>query len=68
MTDRTLANVQARTGMSREAALAAVLATTHQERLTTPAEVAARVLALCRDDAAGMTGQAIVIDGGRPPT
>jgi NAD(P)-dependent dehydrogenase (short-subunit alcohol dehydrogenase family) len=49
MTERNLANVQARTGLSRERALAAVLASTRQERLVTPEEVAAAVLALCAE-------------------
>ena len=66
MTERTLANVQARAGLSREQALAAVLATTGQERLVSPADVAARILALCRDDAAAVNGQAITLGVGAP--
>ncbi len=68
MTKRTLANVQARAGLPREGALAAVLATTGQERLITPQEVAAAVLDLCRDEAASVSGQTIVLAaGGRTP-
>ena len=61
MTERTLDNVQSRTGLSRDQALAAVLASTGQQRLVTPDEVAARILALCRDTASDMNGQAIVL-------
>jgi NAD(P)-dependent dehydrogenase (short-subunit alcohol dehydrogenase family) len=61
MTEATLANVQARAGLPREGALEAVLATTGQERLITPDEVAAAVLDLCRDEAAQVTGQTIVL-------
>jgi NAD(P)-dependent dehydrogenase (short-subunit alcohol dehydrogenase family)/enamine deaminase RidA (YjgF/YER057c/UK114 family) len=60
MTDRTLANVQARTQLDRDAALAAVLATTGQERLLDPSEVAEAVLALC-GNGGGVTGEAIVL-------
>ena len=64
MTERTLANVQARTGMRREQALQAVLATVGQDRLVTPAQAAAAVLAFCRDAEGAHNGQVIVIDGG----
>ena len=64
MTERTLANVQARTGMRREQALQAVLATVGQDRLVTPAQAAAAVLAFCRDTEGVHNGQVIVIDGG----
>ncbi len=68
MTDATIANVQARTGSSREEALAAVLATTGQARLVTPAEVADAALALCREDAGGVNGRAVVLDVGARST
>ena len=61
MTERTLANVQTRTGLARGEALAAVLATTGQDRLIAPEEVAAAVLALCLDAADKTTGEAIVL-------
>lgn len=64
MTERTLANVQQRAGLTRAGALAAVLATTGQERLVTPDEVAARILDLCREDAAAINGQAIPLGVG----
>jgi NAD(P)-dependent dehydrogenase (short-subunit alcohol dehydrogenase family) len=61
MTERTIANVQTRTGMAREEALAAVLATSGQERLLRPAEVADAVLALCQEAAANRTGETVVL-------
>jgi NAD(P)-dependent dehydrogenase (short-subunit alcohol dehydrogenase family) len=64
MTEQTVATVRARTGLSREQALAAVLATTGQPRLVTTAEVADAVLALCGGDAAARNGTAIVLDAG----
>jgi NAD(P)-dependent dehydrogenase (short-subunit alcohol dehydrogenase family) len=68
MTERTLANVESRAGLSREQALAAVLATTGQERLVTPEEIAAAVLALCRADASDANGRAVVLGrGARTP-
>lgn len=59
MTERTVRNVEARTGLAREAALAAVLETTGQARLLGPEEVAQEVLSLCREEASGMNGQAV---------
>ncbi|MGE5176297.1 MAG: SDR family NAD(P)-dependent oxidoreductase [Hyphomicrobiales bacterium] len=68
MTERTLANVESRTGLSREAALAAVLGTTGQTRLVTVEEVAAEVVRLCGAAAAGVNGDAIVLNPGAGPT
>ncbi|HYM81252.1 MAG TPA: SDR family NAD(P)-dependent oxidoreductase [Candidatus Limnocylindria bacterium] len=59
MTEHTVANVQSRAGLSREQALAGVLATTGQERLIAPEEVAEAVLGLCRDETAN--GRAVVL-------
>jgi NAD(P)-dependent dehydrogenase (short-subunit alcohol dehydrogenase family) len=64
MTERTLANVQERTGLPREGALAAVLALTGQKRLVDPEEVAAEALALCLTNAAERNGETVVIEGG----
>jgi NAD(P)-dependent dehydrogenase (short-subunit alcohol dehydrogenase family) len=61
LTERTLDNVQARTGATREGALAAVLASAGQDRLVNPGEVAEAILALCRPDVG--TGQTIVVAG-----
>lgn len=65
MTERTLANVQARTGMGRAAALQAVLASVGQQRLVQPEQVAAAVVAFCRDARGEHNGQVIAIDEGR---
>ncbi len=61
MTQRTIANVVARTGRTTEAALASVLASADQERLLSPTEVAAAVLELCGVAAAGTNGRAITL-------
>jgi len=47
MTERTIADVRARTGRSEADALAAVLASAGQRRLVSPAEVADAVTSLC---------------------
>jgi len=47
MTHESIARVSAKTGKAPEAALAAMLATSEQQRLITPEEVAAAVLQLC---------------------
>lgn len=56
MTERTLANVEARAGLDRAHALRAILATTGQERLIAPEEVASAVIALI---ASGATGRIV---------
>lgn len=63
MTERTLANVEERTGMSRERALRAVLETSGQGRLLTAGEVAEEVVALCREDAKDRNGEAVLLRG-----
>ena len=64
MTEATIASVQSHSHRDRDAALAAVLASANQARLLEPEEVAAEVLRLCREDAAGINGQAIRLDVG----
>jgi len=64
MTTASVARVRERTGLSAEDALAAILKTAHQKRLITPEEVAFVVLTLCAEQAGGINGQAIVVDGG----
>lgn len=59
LASRAIENVSARTGLSRERAEAAVLASAGQERLLRPEEVAAEVVKLCRPEAADVTGQAV---------
>jgi NAD(P)-dependent dehydrogenase (short-subunit alcohol dehydrogenase family) len=67
LTERTIENVRARTGLSREEALAAVLASAGQERLVTVEEVAAAILGLLGDDATGVNGDTIRVDAGPLP-
>jgi len=62
MTDRTMATIQARTGMDRDAALRAVLEHAHQARLIMPDEVASAVMALCGDDAGDRNGEAVLVE------
>ena len=64
MTTRAIENIAARTGRSAEEAVEALRQMSPQNRLVTPEEVAALALLLASDDARGITGQAINIDGG----
>ncbi len=64
MTDRTIDNIVAQTGRSRDEALAALTASNPQGRLISPDEVAGSVLWLCSDTAGAINGQAIALDGG----
>jgi len=64
MTDGSIANIIARTGMSEAQAREALEKTSPQHRLIEPAEVASAVVYLALDSARGITGQAINIDGG----
>jgi enamine deaminase RidA (YjgF/YER057c/UK114 family) len=61
MTRRTIENVQARAGLTADAALAAVLKTTGQDRLVTADEVADAVLGTIAGEA---TGGALVLGAG----
>ncbi len=64
MTQESIDRISEKTGMSRGRALDVILESSPQGRLITPEEVAAAVLWLCGDGAAGVNGQPIVIDGG----
>ncbi|MFN6979859.1 MAG: SDR family NAD(P)-dependent oxidoreductase [Gemmobacter sp.] len=64
MTDRSVANIVAKTGRSVEEARAGLAATNPQKRLIRPAEVTAAALWLCAPGSEGVTGQAIAIAGG----
>jgi NAD(P)-dependent dehydrogenase (short-subunit alcohol dehydrogenase family) len=64
LTDGTLDRIMERTHSTREAAVHAVLEHSGQPRLVTADEVAACVLCLVSDGAAGINGQAIVLDAG----
>jgi 3-hydroxybutyrate dehydrogenase len=65
LTDESVARIVAKTGRTEQEARQAILASMPLGRLITPDEVAAAVLYLCGDDAGGVNGQALVIDGGR---
>ncbi len=62
--ERTLANIVATTGRTRDDASGALLARNPLGRFVRPEEVASAVAWLCGDAAAAITGQSIVIDGG----
>lgn len=64
MTEETIERIAARTGRTREQALESLVAPSPQRRLIEPDEVAHAVLALVAEEAHGINGQAIVIDGG----
>lgn len=66
MTQQSVERVMAKTGKSREDALAAMLATTSQQRLIPPEVVARAVVSLCDRSSGDVNGEAIVIDGSTP--
>jgi len=57
-------NIMAKTGRSREEAVAELAKHNPQKRFIQPAEVAAAVLWLCQEDSGSITGQAISVAGG----
>ncbi len=65
MTAASIARIAEKTGRSAEASRGALEAMSPQKRLISPDEVAHAVAMLCADGARGITGQAIVIDGGQ---
>ena len=64
MTDASVSNIVARTGMPESKARAALEKSSPQNRLIEPEEVAAIAVFLAQDSSKGITGQAINIDGG----
>lgn len=64
MTRVSLARIMEKTGISEEEALSAILSTTPQRRLIDPEEVAHGVGSLCVEEARGINGTTLVIDGG----
>lgn len=56
--------IAAKTGRSRDAAEAALAQMSPQKRLIQPDEIAHLVASLCRDEARGVNGQSLVVDGG----
>ena len=64
MTESGIARIVERTGISSEEARRRLEEQSPQKRMVTPEEVAALALYLCRDEARGITGQALNVDGG----
>lgn len=64
MTERTLENIQSKTGLSKEAALQSLVSANPQARLISPDEVADSVERLCGVHAGAINGQALAIAGG----
>jgi NAD(P)-dependent dehydrogenase (short-subunit alcohol dehydrogenase family) len=62
--DNSIANIMAKTGRSREEALAELTKNNPQGRLITPEEVAESVTWLCSPLSASVSGQAIMVSGG----
>jgi NAD(P)-dependent dehydrogenase (short-subunit alcohol dehydrogenase family) len=64
LTQASIQNIVARTGLSEAEARAALEQISPQKRLIQPEEVAAAVVFLCQESSKGITGQAINVDGG----
>jgi NAD(P)-dependent dehydrogenase (short-subunit alcohol dehydrogenase family) len=64
MLERTIANIQAKTGRTAGEARAELTRSNPQDRLIQPEEVAAAVVWLCGPGTASVTGQSIVVAGG----
>lgn len=66
MTERTLANISAKTGMSRDDAARQLLKDVPTGRFISADEVAQTVLWLCSDGARSVNGETVMMDGGQP--
>jgi 3-hydroxybutyrate dehydrogenase len=64
MTDGGVARIAAKTGQSEAAIRTHIESLAPQKRMVTTDEVAALVLFLCGDEARGITGQGLNVDGG----
>jgi NAD(P)-dependent dehydrogenase (short-subunit alcohol dehydrogenase family) len=64
MTEATIESIVAKTARSATEARRALEVTSPQQRLIAPEEIAALTVYLASDAAAGINGQAIVVDGG----
>jgi NAD(P)-dependent dehydrogenase (short-subunit alcohol dehydrogenase family) len=64
MSDEAVSRIAAKTGRSLDDARGTLEAMSPQRRMIEPVEVAHATLMLCADDARGIHGQTIVIDGG----
>lgn len=62
--DRSVANIMEKTGMSKDKALAALVAGNPQKRLIQPDEVAGAALWLCSEAAGSVNGHALALSGG----
>lgn len=67
LTDETIARIMHVTGKSWQEALAAILENSGQPRLIRAREVADAVLAFCGEDAKGLNGEIVVVDGADEP-
>ena len=67
MTRRGIENSTEKAGSSAEEALAQIERMSPQQRLVTPEEVAALAVLLASEEARGITGQSINVDGGSLP-
>jgi NAD(P)-dependent dehydrogenase (short-subunit alcohol dehydrogenase family) len=65
LTDASVSNMVARTGMSEAQARAWLAQTSPQKRLISPEEVASVVVFLALESSRGISGQALNIDGGK---
>lgn len=64
MTDRSVARIAEKTGLAEEEARDAIASRSPQERLVQPEEAAHAVLFLCAEEARGVNGESVVVDGG----
>ena len=64
LTDTSVSNITARTGMSEAQARETLAKTSPQQRLIEPDEIASLAVFLAQESSKGITGQAINIDGG----
>ena len=64
MLEQSVANIVAKTGMSKDDARASLAKINPQNRLIQPEEVAETVMWLASRQAASITGQAISVSGG----
>ena len=65
MTDEAVARIAKKTGRSASEAKKSLKGMSPQGRLVSPEEVAHTVASLCHEEARGIHGQAIVVDGGQ---
>jgi 3-hydroxybutyrate dehydrogenase len=64
LTQESIGNIMARTGMDEKQAREALERTSPQKRLIEPEEIAAVAVFLAQESSKGITGQAINVDGG----